>query len=162
MACSISNEESTQGKDPNINIVNGIHNIKGKTSVNILVSNYSNKHVTFNKGEYIGHLEPTIENINKEKNLHLQANPDTHTTSSVTTKKMISEQVKPHAFEPPHHKLKPNIEAKLEALLKEYVSQFTQDETSIGTTPLTKMTIDTGTSEPVSQKPYLIAMKHYQ
>ena len=24
------------------------------------------------------------------------------------------------------------------------------------------MMIDTGTSEPVSQKPYLIAMKHYQ
>ena len=37
-----------------------------------------------------------------------------------------------------------------------------KDETSIGTTPLTSMTIDTGTSEPVSQKPYPIAMKHYQ
>ena len=29
-------------------------------------------------------------------------------------------------------------------------------------TPLAKMTIDTGISEPVSQKPCLIAMKHYQ
>ena len=29
-------------------------------------------------------------------------------------------------------------------------------------TPLTKMAIDTGTSEPVLQKPYPIAMKHYQ
>ena len=37
-----------------------------------------------------------------------------------------------------------------------------QDETSIGTTPLTEMTIDTGISEPVSQKPYPIAIKHYQ
>ena len=64
---------------------------------------------------------------------------------------MISEQVEPDAFEPPHHKLKPSIEGKLEALLKEYASQFTQDETSIGMTPLTKMLIDTGTSEPVSQ-----------
>ena len=27
---------------------------------------------------------------------------------------------------------------------------------------LTEMTIDTGTSEPVSQKQYPIAMKHYQ
>ena len=70
--------------------------------------------------------------------------------------------MEPDAFEPPHHKLKPSIEAKLEALLKEYASQFTQDETSIGTTPLTEMMIDTGTSEPMSQKPYLIAMKHYQ
>ena len=40
-------------------------------------------------------------------------------------------------------------------------TQFTQDETSISTTPLTKMTIDTGNSETVSQKPYPIAMKHY-
>ena len=39
---------------------------------------------------------------------------------------------------------------------------FAKDETSIGTTPLTKMTIDTGTSEPVSQKLYPITMKNYQ
>ena len=77
-------------------------------------------------------------------------------------KKMMSEQVEPNAFEPPCHKLKPSIETKVEALLKECTSQFTQDETSISMTPLTKMTIDTGTSEPVSQKSYLIAMKHYQ
>ena len=47
-------------------------------------------------------------------------------------------------------------------LLWEYESQFVKDETSIGTTPLTSITIDTGTSKPVSQKPYSIAMKHYQ
>ena len=34
-ACFISDQESTKRKDPNINIVNGIHNIKGKTYVNI-------------------------------------------------------------------------------------------------------------------------------
>ena len=138
MACFISYQESTKGKDPNVNIVNGIHNIKGKTSVNILVSNYSYKHVTCNKGEYIGHLEPTTEKIDEEKNIHPQANPDTHTTSSDTTKNMMSEQVEPDAFEPPCHKLKPSIEAKLEALLKEHTSQFALDETFIGMTPLTK------------------------
>ena len=42
----------------------------------------------------------------------------------------------------------------LNALLKEYESQFAKDETSIRTTPLTSMTIDTGSSDPVSQKPY--------
>ena len=86
MAYFISNHESTKEKDPNINIVNGIHSIKGKTSVNILVSNYSNKHVTFNKGTNIGHLEPTIEDIDEEKNLHFQEHPDTHTTNSITAK----------------------------------------------------------------------------
>ena len=74
----------------------------------------------------------------------------------------MSEQVEPDTFEQPGHKLKPNIEAKLEALLKEYKSQFAQDETSISIIPLTKMSIVTGNSEPVSQKPCHIAMKHYQ
>ena len=66
----ISNPDSTKGKDPNINIVNGIHNIKGKTSVNILVSKYTNKYIMFNKAEYVGHLEPTIDDIKEEKNLN--------------------------------------------------------------------------------------------
>ena len=77
-------------------------------------------------------------------------------------KKLMSEQVEPDTFEPSHYKLKPNIKVKLEALLKEYASQFAQDEISMSTTPLTKMTIDTGILEPVSQKPYTIAMKNYQ
>ena len=64
---------------------------------------------------------------------------------------MMSEQVEPDAFEPPCHKLKSNIKAKLEAILKEYESQFMRDETTIGTTPLTKMSTDTGNSEPVLQ-----------
>ena len=46
----ISNQDSTKGEDPNINIINGIHDIQGKTSVNILESNYTNKHITFNRG----------------------------------------------------------------------------------------------------------------
>ena len=39
---------------------------------------------------------------------------------------------------------------------------FAKGETSIGTTPLTSMMIDTGTAKPISQKHYPIAMKHYQ
>ena len=37
MAYFITDENSTKGRDPNINIINGIHSIKGKTSVNVLV-----------------------------------------------------------------------------------------------------------------------------
>ena len=54
------------------------------------------------------------------------------------------------------------MQDNLKLLLQEYESQFTKDKTTIGTTPLTSMTIDTGTSDPVSQKPYPIAMKYYQ
>ena len=74
----------------------------------------------------------------------------------------MAEQVEFDIFNPPHHKLKSSIETKLDALLKQHASQFAKDETSIGTTPLTEMTVDTGTSDPVSQKPYPIAMKNYQ
>ena len=81
----VSDQDPTKGKDPNINIVNGIHNIKSKTSVNIMVSNYTNQHITLNKREYIGHLEPTIEDTEEVNNLHFQANPDAHTTNSITT-----------------------------------------------------------------------------
>ena len=84
-ACFISNQESTKGKDPNLNIVDGIHNIKGRTSVSIFVSNYSNKHVIFNKREYIGYLE----NIDEGKYSHPHKNSEAHTKSSITTKKMI-------------------------------------------------------------------------
>ena len=75
---------------------------------------------------------------------------------------LMAEKVELDTFKPPCHKLEQHIETKPTQLLQEYDSQFPQDETSIGITPLTEMPIDTGTYEPVSQKPYLIAMKHYQ
>ena len=82
MVCFISNQDSTKGKDPNINIISGIPNIKGKTFVNILVSNYTNKHIMFNKGEYVGYLEPTLEEISQTTE-----NPDVPTMHSITTEK---------------------------------------------------------------------------
>ena len=87
---------------------------------------------------------------------------ETHPTHSITLQKMMAEQVQPDIFNPPHHKLKPGIQSKLDALLREYETQFAKDETSIRTTPLTEMTMDTGDSELVSQKPYPMAMKNYQ
>ena len=79
--------------------------------------------------------------------------PDAHSTNSNTLHKMMADQVQPDTFNPSHHKLRPSIESKINA------SQFAKDETSIGTTPLTEMTIDTGTSNPVSQKPYPLQCK---
>ena len=53
MAYFFTDDNSTESRDPYINIINSIHKIKGEKSVNILVSNYTNKHASFNKGEYI-------------------------------------------------------------------------------------------------------------
>ena len=156
MAYFITDNNTSKGRDPNINIINGIHKIKGRTSVNILVSNYTNKHLIFHKGEYIGHLEPAIidDTTIDQK--------EVHQTNSIMLQKMMAEEVKPDVFNPPCHQLSTNIQKDLDALLKEYELQFTKDEISVRTTPITSMTIETGNSETLSQKPYPITMKHYQ
>ena len=156
MAYFIMDDNTSKGRDPNVNIISGIHKIKGRTSVNILVSNCTSKHLTFHKGEYIGHLEPAVfDDCTIEQR-------EIHQTNSVMLKKMMAEKVTPDIFDPPCHKLSNNIQHDLNALLKEYESQFTKDKTSIGTTPLTSMMIDTGASDPISQKLYPIAMQRYQ
>ena len=48
MAYFITNDNSSKGRDPNINIINGIHRIKGKTSVNISHSTKENTKDTSN------------------------------------------------------------------------------------------------------------------
>ena len=149
----ITDNSTPKGKDPNINIIEGIHKIKDRSTVNVIVSNYTNKHLTFHKGEYIGHLEPLELNFTDQG--------ETHQANSITLKKMISETVTSDTFNPPHHELLTPVQNSLKLLLEEYDLQFAQDEMSIGMTPLTSMSIDTGTTDPVSQKPYPIAMKHY-
>ena len=134
----VTDDSTLKERDPNINILNGIHKIKDRSTVNVLVSNYTNKHLTFHKGEYIEHLE-LIE-------LHSTDQGETHQANSITLKKMMSKTVTSDTFNPPHHKILTPVQNSLELLLEEYKSQFTQDETSIGTTPLTSMSIDTGTT----------------
>ena len=123
---------------------------------NIWHTSLHNKHLTFHKGEYVRHLEPAVfDDTTIDQR-------ETHQTNSITLQKMMAEKVSPDIINPPCHTLSTNIQHELDALLKEYESQFAKDKTSIGTTPLTTMMIDTGTSDPISQKPYPIAMKHYQ
>ena len=49
----------------------------------------------------------------------------------------------------------------LERLLEENHDTFTEDERHIGTSPLIKMSIDTGDHLPIAKKPYALALKHY-
>ena len=99
----------------------------------------------FHKGEYVRHHEPAVMDDNTIDQ------SETHQTNSVTLKKMMAEAVTPDTFYPPHHELSTTVQSELELLLQEYESEFAKDETSIGTTPLTSMTIDTGTSNPISK-----------
>ena len=61
-----------------------------------------------------------------------------HQANSITLKKMMSKTVTSDTFDPPQHKLPAPIQGSLKLLLEEHESQFTKDETSIGTTPLNK------------------------
>ena len=74
--------------------------------------------------------------------------------NSLTTQKVLDEHIQPDTFTPPLHTLAGDVRKSLNQLLETFQSQSAQDETSIGTTHLTKMQIDMGYSEPVSQKPY--------
>ena len=85
----------------------------------------------------------------------LTEDPGSLTAQSITTK-MMAEKGEPDPFNPPHQKLKKNIQTK------DYQSPFAQDETTMGATPLMKMTIDTRNSELLSQKPHPVEMKHYK
>ena len=109
MAYFLTDDSTPKGRDQNINIISGIHKIKGKMSVNILVSNYTNKHLTFHKGEYIGHLEPAVMDTTDQVEIHQM--------NSVTLKKMMSETVTPDTFNPPHHELSTAIQNELDLLL---------------------------------------------
>ena len=101
----IADNSTHKGKDPNINIIDGIHKIKDRSTVNVIVSNYTNKHLTFHKGEYIGHLEP------------LELTPtdqgETHQANSITLKKMMSETVTSDAFNPLHHEISTPVQIAL-------------------------------------------------
>ena len=102
---------------------------KGKHLLTFWCLITKNKHIQFHKGEYIGHLEPTIPD-SMTGDIHTPVQPHTHSTNSVTLQKMMAEQEQLDTFHQPHYKLKPKIESQLDALLKEYASQFVKDETS--------------------------------
>ena len=63
------------------------------STVNVLVSNYTNKHLTFHKCKYIGHLG-LIE-------LDFTDQGETHQANSITLKKMMSETFTSDTLDPP-------------------------------------------------------------
>ena len=101
----ITDDNTTKGRDLNINIINGIHKIKGRTSVNILVSNYTNKTPNLPQGRiswtFLNQPLQMIPQYIKQK--HTKQN-------SLTLQKMMAEQVKPDVFNLPCHKLTTNIQ----------------------------------------------------
>ena len=139
----------SQYTDLEVKLIDGVHDILHNVTLQVLVTNNSNQHVNFPKGMKIGHLEPPINELMQRP------------INSATTQRMLPKTVKPDSFTPPKYQLDTTIQQQLDNLLRTFKDQFAKDKTTIGTTPLTQMSIDTGDSDPVSQKPYPIAMKHY-
>ena len=135
--------------DSEVKLIDKVHDISHNVTLQVLVINNSNQHVNFPKGMKIGHLEPPINELTQIP------------INSATTQWMLPKTVKLDSFTPPKYQLNPNIQQQLDNLLGTFKDQFAKDEMTIGTIPLTQMSIDTGDSDPVSQKPYSIAMKHY-
>ena len=137
MAYFISNQHTKKELNPNIHIHDGIYNKKGKSRLYVIVANYTNKHVTFNKTQCIGHMEPPIDRMSQTS------------VYSVTTHKMMDDQVQPDTFAPPLLHLSTEVKPSLYELLDSFESQFVKAKTSIGTTNLAKIQIDSCNSDPV-------------
>ena len=69
------------GKTPSYTSLMEFLTSKEKTYVTVLVSNNTSKHVTLNKGEYVGHLQLPIEDMQE-----ITENSRSLTAHSITTK----------------------------------------------------------------------------
>ena len=123
--------------DTEVRLIDRVQDILHNTTLQILVINNSNQHVNFLKGMKIGHLEPQIDNLTQIP------------INSVTTQRMLPKTIKPDSLTPPKYQLDLTIQQQLDQLLGTFKDQFAKDKTTIGTTPLTQMSIDTGDSDPV-------------
>ena len=97
-----------------------------------MVANYTNKHVTFNNVQCIGHMEPPIDHMSQAS------------VNSVITQKMMDHQGQLDTFTPPLHHFSLEVKQCLDELLESFKYKFVKDETNIG-----KMQIETGNSETI-------------
>ena len=97
MGYFISNQHLNRRLDPDIHVIDGIYNIKDRLVLHVLVANYTNKHVTFNKGQCIDDIEPSIDHM-----------PPT-AINGLTTQKMIDKHVQANTFTPPLHTLPADV-----------------------------------------------------
>ena len=72
--------------------------------------------------------------------------------NSITTQMMMDDHVQPDTFTPPLLCFPLKVQCSLDELFDSFKTQSAKDEMSIGMTNVTKMQIDTGTSDPVLQK----------
>ena len=158
---------------------------------NIVMTNKSNRHITIHSNQTMGMLhscedsqictnhEIVTFNKNPKKRMGGKYDPDLYhvptrnpRTCRLEVNTLLKEVLYPvqtNGIGPQHdyvHYRKQSlldalIRNDLERLLEENHDLFAKDERQIGTTPLIKMSIDTGDQSPIAKKPYALALKHY-
>ena len=76
----------SQYMDPEVKLIDGVHDISPNVTLQVLVINNSNQHVNFLKGMKIGHLEPPIDKLTQIP------------INSAITQRMLPETVKLDSF----------------------------------------------------------------
>ena len=98
--------------DPEVKLIDGVHDISRNATLQVLVINNTNQHMNFPKRMKIGHLEPLIDELTQIP------------INSTTTKQMLPETVKPDSFTPPKYQLNSTIRQQLDSLLGTFKDQF--------------------------------------
>ena len=88
----------SQYTDPEVKLIDGVHDILHNVTLQGLVINNSSQHVNFPKGMKIGHLEPSIDELTQIP------------INSATTQRMLPKTVKPDSFTPPKYQLDATIQ----------------------------------------------------
>ena len=101
----ISNQHANKGLDPNIHVIAGTNYIKNRSTLYILVANHTNKHITFNKGQCMCHIEPSIDHMAQTS------------INTLTAQKMIDEHIQPDTFMPPLHTFPGNVRKPLNQIV---------------------------------------------
>ena len=95
----------SQYMDPEVKLIDRVHDISHNVTLQVLVINNSNQHVNFPKGMKIGHLEPPINELTQIP------------INSATTQRMLPKTIKPDSFTPPKYQLNSTIQQQLDNLL---------------------------------------------
>ena len=96
--------------DPNICVIDGICNIKERSTLHIHVANYTNQHVMFNKGQFIGHKVPSNDHISQT------------TINNFTMQKILDEHIQPDTLTSHLHTLLDDVMKSLNQLLETFKS----------------------------------------
>ena len=122
---------------------------KNSKSLLLPIYNETSKRFTIHKGHQIAYLERVQTDDIAQPKLE-QAN----NTKLNQKSKIACEQNTNVPHERKDAKISPEVKAQLDALLQKHASLFASDDTDLGTTQLGEVSLDTGDSAPIKQRPY--------